>query len=122
MCSSIPTYGEGEEAGNEAGYIIGMSTCYPHPGSIKLSEGEILSLESNYSDTIGHTGVMGLFYLLVAESLPEPNRSVLESAKPHMATAIWALLLLFGLASTIAVGVGYRHRLGREDDYEPVVM
>lgn len=122
LCSSIPTYGEGEAPGNEAGYIVGMSTCYPHPGSIKLSEGEILILESNYSGTIGHTGVMGIFYLLVAESLQEPSRSVLESAKQHMDTAIWALLLLLELASTIAVGVGCRHRLGREDDYEPIVM
>ena len=33
LCSSIPTYGQGKEAGNEAGYIVGMSTCYPQPGS-----------------------------------------------------------------------------------------
>ncbi|KAK8657843.1 hypothetical protein V6N13_036062 [Hibiscus sabdariffa] len=29
MCSSSPTYGDGEEPGNEAGYIVGMTTCYP---------------------------------------------------------------------------------------------
>ncbi|KAJ7945205.1 Stress up-regulated Nod 19 [Quillaja saponaria] len=73
ICSSIPTYGEGKEAGNEAGYIVGMSTCYPRSGSVKINEGEILTLESNYSSTTSHTGVMGLFYLLIAERLPHFN-------------------------------------------------
>ncbi|CAJ2677949.1 unnamed protein product [Trifolium pratense] len=70
ICSSIPTYGNGNEAGNEVGYIVGMSTCYPQPGSVKIIDGETLTLESIYNNTKEHTGVMGLFYLLVAEQLP----------------------------------------------------
>ncbi|CAJ2677960.1 stress up-regulated Nod 19 protein [Trifolium pratense] len=70
ICSSIPSYGKGNEAGNEAGYIVGMSTCYPQPGSIKIIDGETLTLESIYNNTKEHTGVMGLFYLLIAEELP----------------------------------------------------
>ncbi|XVF08572.1 hypothetical protein REPUB_Repub07fG0014900 [Reevesia pubescens] len=69
LCSSMPIYGEGEEAGNEDGYVVGMSTCYPKPGTIKISKGETLILESNYSSIQDHTGVMGLFYILVAEKL-----------------------------------------------------
>lgn len=76
ICSSIPTYGEGKEAGNEAGYIVGMSSCYPRPGSVKINDGETLVLESNYSSTQKHTGVMGLFYILVAEELPKPRVSL----------------------------------------------
>ncbi|KAJ0053083.1 hypothetical protein Pint_01306 [Pistacia integerrima] len=72
ICSSIPAYGDGTEAGNEAGYIVGMSTCYPQPGSVKITDGETLILESNYSSTREHTGVMGLFYILVADRVPEP--------------------------------------------------
>ncbi|XP_022842997.1 uncharacterized protein LOC111366462 isoform X2 [Olea europaea var. sylvestris] len=68
ICSSNPVYGEGNEAGNEAGYVVGMSTCYPSPGTVKISDGELLTLVSNYSSAHGHTGVMGLFYLLVADS------------------------------------------------------
>ncbi|MQI32338.1 hypothetical protein EI016_24495, partial [Escherichia coli] len=49
ICSSIPSYGNGTEAGNEADYIVGMTTCYPRPGSVKISDGETLTLESNYS-------------------------------------------------------------------------
>ncbi|KAL4323673.1 hypothetical protein GQ457_11G029790 [Hibiscus cannabinus] len=70
LCSSVPEYGKGKEAGNEAGYVVGMSTCYPKPGSVKITKGETLILESNYSSIQQHTGVMGLFYLLVAEKLP----------------------------------------------------
>lgn len=67
----MPAYGTGKEAGNEAGYIVGMSTCYPQPGSVKINDREILVLESNYSGSQNHTGVMGLFYLLVARDLPK---------------------------------------------------
>lgn len=76
ICSSIPTYGEGKEAGNESGYIVGMSTCYPHPGSVKINNGETLTLVSNYSSTQRHTGVMALFYILVADQLPNPSISL----------------------------------------------
>ena len=68
----MPTYGEGEEVGNESGYIVGMSTCYPQPGAIKISKGETLIIESNYTSIRHHTGVMGLFYILVADQLPNP--------------------------------------------------
>ncbi|XP_019419129.1 PREDICTED: uncharacterized protein LOC109329772 [Lupinus angustifolius] len=73
ICSSIPRYGRGKEVGNEKGYVVGMSTCYPKPGSIKIFDGETITLEVNYSNSRRHTGVMGLFYLLVAEHLPHQN-------------------------------------------------
>ncbi|XP_060962908.1 uncharacterized protein LOC115705647 [Cannabis sativa] len=73
ICSSNPIYGKGKEAGNEAGYIVGMSTCYPQPGSIKIVDGETLVLESKYSSSQAHTGVMGLFYILVADQLPNSS-------------------------------------------------
>ncbi|WCJ36369.1 hypothetical protein M5689_017573 [Euphorbia peplus] len=71
ICKSVPTYGKGKEVGNEAGYIVGMSTCYPKPGSVKITDGEKLTLQSNYrKSTQMNIGVMGLFYLLVADKLP----------------------------------------------------
>ncbi|KAE9610662.1 putative stress up-regulated Nod 19 [Lupinus albus] len=87
ICSSIPTYGNGTEAGNEADYIVGMSTCYPKPGSVKIADGETLTVVSNYSSNKrGHTGVMGLFYILVAEQLPQQNfrNSFLSSVVPFI--------------------------------------
>ncbi|KAI4989458.1 hypothetical protein ZWY2020_036775 [Hordeum vulgare] len=66
LCKSMPIYGTGQEAGNEEGYIVGMSTCYPEPGTVKVS-GEVLTIVSNYSNERQHTGVMGHFYILVAD-------------------------------------------------------
>ncbi|XWS37024.1 hypothetical protein CRYUN_Cryun19dG0008200 [Craigia yunnanensis] len=75
LCSSLPVYGEGDEAGNEDGYIVGMSTCYPQPGTVKISKGETLIIDSNYSSIRNHIGVMGHFYILVADQLPKPMRT-----------------------------------------------
>jgi len=50
-----------------------MSTCYPRPGTIKIKDGETLTLEIIYSNSEMHSGVMGLFYILVAEQLPHQH-------------------------------------------------
>ncbi|MED6184703.1 hypothetical protein PIB30_050079 [Stylosanthes scabra] len=55
--SDLAKYGNGSEAGNEKGYLVGMTTCYPQPGSIKISNGETLTLEVDYSNTKLHSGV-----------------------------------------------------------------
>ncbi|KAG9137146.1 hypothetical protein Leryth_011975 [Lithospermum erythrorhizon] len=73
ICSSTSIYGKGDKPGNEAGYVVGMTTCYPRPGTLKINKGEMLTLISNYSNFKRHTGVMGLFYILVADSAPRPN-------------------------------------------------
>ncbi|XP_062029233.1 uncharacterized protein LOC133745217 isoform X2 [Rosa rugosa] len=80
LCSSVPIYGQSEEVGDEAGYIVGMSTCYPHPGSVKIKDGETLVVGSNYSSSRPHIGVMGLFYILVAEHLPKSSLLSLDSS------------------------------------------
>ncbi|XP_071733948.1 uncharacterized protein [Rutidosis leptorrhynchoides] len=72
ICVSKPIYGQGNSVGDEAGYIVGMTTCYPKPGSVKIGKNEILTLESSYSSEKSHTGVLGLFYILVAESSFKP--------------------------------------------------
>ncbi|XP_019167419.1 PREDICTED: uncharacterized protein LOC109163135 [Ipomoea nil] len=73
LCDSFPIYGNGTEAGNEDGYLVGMSTCYPQPGSVKIAPMEKLTIISNYSNVQMHTGVMGYYYILVAEPLPKSN-------------------------------------------------
>ncbi|TVU00117.1 hypothetical protein EJB05_54485 [Eragrostis curvula] len=83
LCTSMATYGKGQEAGNEAGYIVGMSTCYPKPGTVKVSDGEVLTVVSNYSSERQHTGVMGLFYILVAEH-QEQQQQQLAANKPGL--------------------------------------
>lgn len=73
LCESNPIYGRGNEAGDEEGYIVGMSVCYPEPGSVKILDGESLLLEARYNSSREHTGVMSLFYVVVADKLPNPK-------------------------------------------------
>ncbi|KAH7302279.1 hypothetical protein KP509_23G063800 [Ceratopteris richardii] len=65
ICTSVPMYGNGTQPGNEAGYIVGMGTCYPEPGSLHVLNGESIRMLSNYSRSEFHTGVMGLGYIAV---------------------------------------------------------
>ncbi|KAL8126574.1 hypothetical protein AgCh_013734 [Apium graveolens] len=126
ICSSTPKYGEGMEAGNEAGYIVGMSTCYPTPGSVRIADGETLYLDSNYSSAQRHTGAMGIFYILVAEPLPN-TKSFLQAAfeiggGTEKSSFVW-VGVLFGAGIAMAVFVGYRKlRSPREDGYAPIVI
>ncbi|XP_061360014.1 uncharacterized protein LOC133304032 [Gastrolobium bilobum] len=69
LCTSIAKYGTGNEAGNEKGYAVGRSVCYPKPGSIKIKDGEILTLEARYESGF-LTGAMGHMYIYLAERLP----------------------------------------------------
>ncbi|KAA0058099.1 uncharacterized protein E6C27_scaffold274G004070 [Cucumis melo var. makuwa] len=65
LCSSSPIHGKG----NEEGYVTGMTTCYPQPGSMKIKKGEMVTFVSNYSSTMTHRGVMGIFHIFVADKI-----------------------------------------------------
>nr|KYP44597.1 hypothetical protein KK1_033876 [Cajanus cajan] len=67
LCTSTPKYGTGMKAGNEKGYVVGMSGCYPKLGSIKIKDGEILTVEAIYQNKF-RTGIMGHFYIYLAEN------------------------------------------------------
>ncbi|KAI3463518.1 hypothetical protein Pfo_020181 [Paulownia fortunei] len=124
ICTSNPTYGKGDEPGNEAGYIVGMSTCYPSPGSVKISAGETLTLVSKYSSAHRHTGVMGLFYLLVADSSAKPNAVLRAPAEAHksmmMSNFVWPIVL-FGVALIVVVIFVLKGRNGRGEGYEAML-
>ncbi|CAN1254643.1 hypothetical protein LINPERPRIM_LOCUS8718 [Linum perenne] len=129
ICNSAPMYGTGDEAGNESGYIVGMTTCYPEPGSLKLTAGEELVLESNYTSTStrGHIGVMGLFYIMVADQAPPSmtllHDSVSVSLFNEWSGNGWTVLALVGLA-VVAVAVGFsiwvKNRRESEDGYRVI--
>ncbi|KAG6388424.1 hypothetical protein SASPL_149850 [Salvia splendens] len=118
ICSSVPTYGTGHEPGNEAGYIVGMSTCYPSPGSVKISAGETLTLVSNYSSSQRHTGVMGLFYILIADSSANTGAVQHSPAQVRMNTMASYLgwpFELFGVGLVVALVLIYSGRNGYEE-------
>ncbi|XP_047938374.1 uncharacterized protein LOC125186100 [Salvia hispanica] len=118
ICSSKPIYGEGNGAGNEAGFIVGMSTCYPTPAApVKISAGETITLVSNYSSVESHTGVMALFYLLLAHSDPKPLPN-LASKFTMVPEFLWPVALL-GLI-VIVVVVAWKGRIGNSEGYEAI--
>ncbi|MCL7042142.1 hypothetical protein MKW94_011884 [Papaver nudicaule] len=119
ICTSLPIYGNGNEAGNEAGNIVGMSTCYPQPGSVKISDGETLVLESNYSSITKHTGVMGYFYILVADQPPKPSHMPVYVRE--MLEYTWVLVLM-GVAATLAVLVSFLRNDGKEGLYQQYLL
>ncbi|XP_076893625.1 uncharacterized protein LOC143545666 isoform X2 [Bidens hawaiensis] len=120
ICASKPIYGQGKRVGDEAGYIVGMSTCYPKPGSVKIAKGEYVTLESNYNNEKGHTGVMGHFYILVADSSDNLNEPVeINEESLNMPIAFWGVGV-FGLAICAGVLVAYKKRMQNEDGYVPI--
>ncbi|KAI4319013.1 hypothetical protein MLD38_032663 [Melastoma candidum] len=126
VCSSVPTYGEGNEAGDEAGYIVGMSTCYPQFGSVKISKGEVLLLESNYSRKENHTGVMGLFYILIADELPNSESLLHLTTMADKAQMHWGLFVsacgALALVGLFLTGIAIVTKMRKEDGYQPLAL
>ncbi|CAA0811241.1 Unknown protein [Striga hermonthica] len=124
ICSSNPVYGQGNEPGDEAGYVVGMSTCYPTPGSVKISDGEILTLVSKYSNDQSHAGVMGLFYILVAHPSHQHKLSLHAQTQAFttmmMSKFIWPIVLL-GVALAVVVVFVLKGKTGGGDGYEAMI-
>nr|XP_025627761.1 uncharacterized protein LOC112720885 [Arachis hypogaea] len=59
LCEIKPIYGTGKEAGNEEGYAVGASGCYPKPGSMKIKDGENLTVEFIHENKYT-TGLWGI--------------------------------------------------------------
>ncbi|RHY37583.1 hypothetical protein DYB38_012445 [Aphanomyces astaci] len=66
LCNSFPTYGSGHVAGNESGYVIAMATCTFAPPR-RMRSSAIVRVVSTYNSTVGHTGVMSLLYIALAD-------------------------------------------------------
>ncbi|KAK1433985.1 hypothetical protein QVD17_10903 [Tagetes erecta] len=53
LCASKAIYGKGKDIGDEAGYIVGMTTCYPKPGSAKIVKDETRRMiRFKYADSL----------------------------------------------------------------------
>jgi len=64
ICRTTPMYGQGEEAGNEKNYVVGIKHCVNYPGtpnSMRIQQGEKLRYVVTSTKVGGpHTGLMGL--------------------------------------------------------------
>jgi len=80
ICHSDPTYGTGEEPGNEKDYLVGMSDCVFDP-PLYMKRSQLLRTVSRYNSTINHRGVMALWLMEVTdEATTTTTLPTLESA------------------------------------------
>jgi len=70
ICHSEPTYGDGLDAGNEKGYLVGMSDCVFDPPRT-MKRGQVVRTVARYNNTINHHGVMALWLMQVSDPLPD---------------------------------------------------
>ncbi|CAA6659656.1 unnamed protein product [Spirodela intermedia] len=128
----------GQKAGDEAGYVVGMTTCYPSPGSVKVTSGERVTLISNYNATEPHSGSWVswfFFYSLLADQstvqltlyvtpaiVVYPNPSAwFISAGPFAAFQLF-WVLLGGITVASAVVVLYRRRREIGQRYQSLAL
>ncbi|XP_038685321.1 uncharacterized protein LOC119985188 [Tripterygium wilfordii] len=132
ICQTLPIYGDGKEAGNEAGYVVGTTPCYPKPGSVVIKEGEFITHEMVYSGARRLTGTMGLFNIIVAdleEAEHEPNpryptqvilehmNNLVNSGSPVIGL-LGMVVALLAVAVAVLVGVLYRMKSASRDGYQ----
>ena len=72
LCHSVPKYGATEAAGDEEGYVVGMSSCTFDP-PIKMTRDTVVRTVSRYNNTVGHHGVMALWLMQVSDPAPTPS-------------------------------------------------
>ncbi|KAG0452638.1 hypothetical protein HPP92_025302 [Vanilla planifolia] len=66
-----------------------------------------------------HTGVMGLFYILVAEQQPPQKTMLTESLTTVLAESWWIALIACGFVAIVAAAI---YRRGHEtESYEMVI-
>ncbi|EFJ15748.1 hypothetical protein SELMODRAFT_422686 [Selaginella moellendorffii] len=102
LCSSTPLYGNGSSPGNEDGYVVGMSTCIPKPGTLMVASGEKLHFSSSYSSAQEHTGVMGIFYLMVSD-----NDTVSLGEIKDVKNRVNVMVVTLGIVVVLALAVGF---------------
>jgi len=66
ICHSEPTYGTGSAAGDELGYLTGMSSCTFDP-PLRMTRDAVVRTVARYNNTVPHHGVMALWLMEVAD-------------------------------------------------------
>jgi len=69
ICHSEPTYGTTAAAGDEEGYLVGMSSCSFGP-PLRMTKDTVVRTVARYNNTREHHGVMALWLMEVSD--PEP--------------------------------------------------
>ncbi|RLN27407.1 hypothetical protein BBJ28_00020671 [Nothophytophthora sp. Chile5] len=131
LCASVPSYGSGDVAGNEDGYVTAMSTCTFDPPR-RMRTSDIVRIVALYNNTEPHTGVMSLMYMALSD-FPLVQAAAVPVAKAD-ATAVaggttesaaganWSLLgvgIVVG-AAVCALGMMLATHLKKRAGYTPL--
>jgi len=102
ICSSIPQYGTGHVAGNEATYVRAMTSCTFNPPR-RMRTSDVVRIVASYNSTEAHTGVMSLWYMAISdvvnndiEATTMHNSSIDVSTKSAVSVAVVLSLLVIG--------------------------
>jgi len=114
ICKSVPNYGTGNDIGNEKGYINGMSTCVFDPPR-RMMTTDPIRVTSRYDARSAHTGVMGLFYIAVADLEDEHDQHLGRAASIMQWAGVGAII-----ACAIVVARKIAGHVKRRKDYEMV--
>lgn len=102
LCSSVPTYGTGNEVGNEAGYVVSISTCTFDPPR-RMRASDLVRIVALYNNTEAHTGVMSLMYLALAD-LPVTVEDATNAVAVANEASSGNLLVRFAKSPFMVVG------------------
>ncbi|KAG9406879.1 hypothetical protein AC1031_003209 [Aphanomyces cochlioides] len=103
LCNSYPTYGSGNVAGNESGYVIAMSHCTFDPPR-RMRSSNIVRIVATYNSSEPHTGAMSLWYLAIADYKPPQDTTVSHSVVPAENDNT-PVVVVGALAAMVTVGV-----------------
>ncbi|OQS06230.1 hypothetical protein THRCLA_01709, partial [Thraustotheca clavata] len=117
ICSSMPTYGTGIEAGNENGYVIAMSTCTFNP-PLRMRTTDVLRIIASYDSTVGHTGVMSLWYLAIS-NVPKTSQSTSLDSVVSPSQTSWKVVGAFSIAAVATIAIAMYQR-AKHQGYEVV--
>lgn len=127
LCSSVPTYGTGDVAGNELGYVIAMSTCQFDPPR-RMRASDIVRIVALYNNTVAHTGVMSLMYMALSDveqpsEVGKATATVVENAAGAGETSgFHAMVAVAGVGGLVALAaVVWKRMRDRTGSYAPLL-
>ena len=96
LCTSQPRYGTGmpTDIGNEAGYLVGMTSC---DLSHRMKNNALIRIVSRYDARQAHTGVMGLGLIFFAEVEDDKQEEIVEDVLGGLLSIVVGVLLLIGV-------------------------
>lgn len=126
LCASVPSYGTGDVAGNEYGYVVAMSTCSFDPPR-RMRASDIVRIVALYNNTVAHTGVMSLMYMALSDveqpaGAAQAVAAAVNAADGDKTSALHAMALVAGAGALVVLAaVAWKRMKARTGSYAPLL-